>query len=269
MKKTLLIILVIISSLTLISCKGSDDVLKVGMDLRYPPFESRNNKNIPEGISVDIATEFSKYLNKEIEIVPMEFGNLIISLQNGSIDVIISSLSITEERKQLVDFTEPYFYFKIITLLNKKFADENNLTEDSKVEDLLKIEKATYIGLSSQVSATIPESYGKDVKKSTNIAAAIEDVSQGSSDVLLMSASPVVGGHKGHKNTTIVMWDPFESSPIAMGVKKGNKELLEKANEFIKTFNDKGGMYDLLKDKWDEVILEELERYGIDFYIEK
>ena len=63
------------------------------MDLRYPPFETRNNKNEAEGISVDVFKAFGKYLNREVEIVPMEFGNLIISLQNGSIDVVIASIA--------------------------------------------------------------------------------------------------------------------------------------------------------------------------------
>lgn len=269
MKKGLMIITILTLSFVLLSCGKKADVLKVGMDLRYPPFESRNNKNENEGISVDIANEFGKFIGKKVEIVPMEFGNLIISLQNGSIDIVIASMSITEDRKQAVDFSEPYFYFKIITLLNKNFAVSNGLNEDSTILELLAIENARYIGLASQVSASIPESYGKDVKKSTNIAAAIEDVSQGTSDVLLMSASPVVGGYKGHKNTTMVMWDSFESSPIAMAVKKGNTELLNKANDFIATFNNQGGMYDLLKAKWDEIILEELERYGLEFYIEE
>lgn len=268
MKKLYLLIIILTTSLLLISC-NKKDVIKVGMDLRYPPFETTDKKDKPYGISVDISNEFAKFIGKEVKIVPMKFPNLIISLQNGSIDVVIASLSITEERKEMVDFSEPYFYFKIISLLNKDFANEHNLNEDSKKEDLLKIKEAKYTGLNGQVSTTIPESFGKVVKEVDEISTAIEEISQGTSDVLLMSASPVVGGYKAHKNTTMVLWDPFESSPIAMGVKKGNKELLNKANEFIKTFNDKNGMYEMLKDKWDDVILEELERYGLDFYIEE
>jgi len=269
MKKMYLILLLISTMILLISCSNDKDIIKVGMDLRYPPFETVDKKDQPEGISVDIANEFGKFIGRKVKIVPMKFPNLIISLQNGTIDVIIASLSITEERREMVDFSEPYFHFKIISLLNKEFALNNDLTEDSKIEDLLEISNAKYTGLNGQVSTTIPESYGKTVKEVDEISTAIEEVSQGTSDVLLMSASPVVGGHKSHKDTTMVLWDPFESSPIAMGVKKGNSELLEKANEFINTFNNKGGMYEMLKDKWDDIILEELERYGLDFYIEK
>lgn len=269
MKKIFMTSIFIFLTLVLVSCKKEDDTIKVGMDLRYPPFETTNQAGSASGISVDIAEKFGAFINKKVKIVPMEFGNLIIALQTGEIDIVIASMSITDERKVSVDFTAPYFYFKIISLLNKDFATRNNINEDSKVSELLAIEDANYIGLTSQVSSTIPESLGKVVKKSTNITVAIEEVSQGTSDILLMSASPVVNGYKSHDKTTIVMWDPFVSSPIGMGVKKGNKELLEKANEFIKTFNEKDGIYDFLKNKWDETITNELGRYGLDFYIQE
>ncbi|MDA3932443.1 MAG: hypothetical protein PF513_06880 [Tenericutes bacterium] len=52
-----------------------------------------------------------------------------------------------------------------------------------------------------------------------------------------------------------------------MAVKEGNEELLEQANAFIDTFNDEGGMYEQLAETWDELLLEELGRYGLEFYI--
>src|SRR5690625_954341 len=129
MKKMYLILLLISTMILLISCSNDKDIIKVGMDLRYPPFETVDKKDQPEGISVDIANEFGKFIGRKVKIVPMKFPNLIISLQNGTIDVIIASLSITEERREMVDFSEPYFHFKIISLLNKEFALNNDLTE--------------------------------------------------------------------------------------------------------------------------------------------
>lgn len=150
MKKIILSLILLVFSFELISCTNNkEEILKVGMDLHYSPFESRDNKNSTEGISVNIALAFGKFLDQKVEIVAMDFGNLIISLQNGTIDVVIGSMSITEEPKQSVDFSDPYFFFKIISLINKKFALENNLTEDPTVEELLKIEDAKYIGLAS------------------------------------------------------------------------------------------------------------------------
>ena len=176
-------------------------------------------------------------------------------------------MSITEEREQAVDFTDPYFYFKIISLLNKDFADANDLDQDSTVEDLLAIENAQYVGIIGQVSTTIPESYDKEVTDAADLGTAVESVAQGFTDVLFMSANPVVDGYNANPEDTIVLWDAVQSSPIGMAVKEGNTELLEQANAFIDTFADEGGLYDQLSEDWDALLLEELGRYGLEFYI--
>jgi polar amino acid transport system substrate-binding protein len=281
MKKLIMIFLMLLTIISISACASNTTtiqqnntdattalpVLRVGMDLRYPPFETLNLDSEPEGISVDVALAFGEFIGREVEIVNTNFASLIPSLDSGEIDIVIASMSITEDRMTQVDFSDPYFYFKIISLVNKDFADTNSLTENSTIEEILAIDGATYVGIASQVSTTIPESYGKTVISATDLGTAVEGVSQGTSDILLMSANPVVDGFKANPNTTIVIWDAFVSSPIGMAVKKGNTELLNQANAFIPTFNDDGGLYEVLSDKWDEVLLEKLGRYGLEFYI--
>ncbi|QWB99552.1 transporter substrate-binding domain-containing protein [Mycoplasmatota bacterium] len=267
MKKLLTLVLSLFIVLTISACSG-DDILRVGMDLRYPPFETTvEGEQTPEGISVDIAYALGEYLDREVEIINMDFKTLIPALEADTIDIVIGSMSITEDREKSVDFTDPYFYFKIISLVNSDFALENNIDEDSTKEDLLAIDDAKFVGLVSQVSANIPASYGKEVVEASDIGTAVEFVAQGQSDILLMSANPVVDGYHANKDDTIVVWDSFLSSPIGMAVKEGNDELLEQANAFISTFNEAGGLYDQLAETWDDVLLEELGRYGLEFYI--
>lgn len=262
------LILVLIISFILVSCSKTD-VLRVGVDLSYPPFETVDDNNRPYGISVDVSKELGKFLNREVKIINTSFKGWILALQSGEVDVVISSMSITEERSLSVDFSKPYFYFKIITLLNKEFAILNNLTEDSKLNELLEIANARYTGIASQVSASIPKDFGKVVVEKNDLLSATEEVVQGNAGVLLMSANPVVKAHKANIDKTIVLWDPFVSSPIGMAFKKGNTELLEKINLFIDKANDEGGLYDVLKVRWDQVIINELGKYGLDFYVEE
>jgi polar amino acid transport system substrate-binding protein len=269
MRKLVVLLALFIFVFGLTSCKSNSDILRVGMDLRYPPFEMVTEKNEPEGISVDIASAFGEFLGRDVEIVNTDFSALIPAIQSGEIDIAIASMSITEEREQSVDFSDPYFYFKIISLVNADFANENNITKDSSVEELLAIDDALFTGIASQVSVTIPESYGKTVRQVIDLGTAIEEVAQGTADILLMSANPVVNGYNANPNDTIVVWDAFVSSPIGMAVQEGNQELLDKANEFIATFNNDGGLYDTLSEKWDDVILENLGSYGLEFYIQK
>ncbi len=275
MKKIMKKLLLLVATITLITvmsaCGTSDDsedVLRVGMDLRYPPFETTDDNNDPEGISVDIAKAFGEYIGREVVIENTNFASLIPALNAGDIDIIIASMSITEEREESVDFTDPYFYFKIISLVNKEFANTNSLDEDSTIEEILAVDNAEYIGIISQVSTSIPESYGKEVTAAANLGTAIEEVAQGSADILLMSANPVIDGYNANPDDTIVIWDAFVSSPIGMAVREGNSDLLAQANAFIDTFDDDGGLYDELSEKWDVTISESLlGKYGLEFYI--
>jgi polar amino acid transport system substrate-binding protein len=267
MKKILLLTILVITVVVLSACGRDRTVLRVGMDLRYPPFETTTLQNDPEGISVDVAYALGAFLGRDVEIVNMNFGNLIPALNSGSIDIVIASMSITAARQEQVDFTNPYFYFKIISLVNKEFATTNNLTESSTKEELLAVQDTKYVGIVSQVSVTIPESYGKTVTEAADLGSAIQSVAGGFTDVLLMSANPVLDGFNANKTTTMVIWDPFGSSPIGMAVKKGNTELLVKANEFIETMNQPGGLYADLFIKWDNILLEKLGRYGLNYYI--
>jgi polar amino acid transport system substrate-binding protein len=241
--------------------------LRVAMDLRYPPFETVDGSNNPEGISVDVARAFGEYLGRPVEIINTDFGSLIPSLNAGEVDIIIASMSITAARAEVVDFSDPYFYFKIITLANKAYADANGLTEDSTTQQLLDLPDARFVGIAAQVSASIPQSYGKDVTEATDLGSAILQVAQGTSDILLMSAFPVTNGFRSNPNTTLVIWDPFVSSPIGMAVRKGDTELLDQANAFIAQMTQPGSTYDVLSAKWETEVKALLVRYGLEFFI--
>lgn len=243
------------------------NALRVGMDLRYPPFETRDDANQPVGISVDVATAFAEYLGRPVEIVDTNFASLIPALNAGEIDVIIASMSRTEERAQAIDFSNPYFYFKIISLINSDFATANGITIDSSRDELTAVDGVRFTGITGQVSSSLPQSLGFDVEIATNLEAAVLNVIQGTSDVLMMSAFPVTRGHLANPDDTIVLWDPFVSSPISMGIRKDNPELLARANEFVAMMDEPGGLYDQLSEKWDDTVMEMLGRFGLEFFI--
>lgn len=271
--KKLLILSIVFSLLTGVIFAGGGqqsrpaaNVLRVGMDLRYPPFETQDNAGVPFGISVDVAKAFGEYLGRPVEIVDTNFGSLIPALNAGEIDVIIASMSRTPERAQAIDFSDTYFYFKIISLVNQQFAQANGITIDSPKEALTAL-NTRFTGITGQVSASIPEQLGFDVEIATNLESAVLNVVQGTSDVLMMSAFPVTRGHLANPEDTLVLWDPFVSSPIAMGIRKGEADLLSQANSFVATMSQPGGLYETLQASWDGEIRNLLGRYGLEFFI--
>lgn len=259
-------LLVLVFILFLTAC-GQKDVLRVGMDLQYPPFETVDTENNPEGISVDIAMALGEYLGREVEVVNTDFAAIIPALESGEIDIAIASMSITEEREKRVDFSNPYVFFKIIGLVNKDYAEANNITADTPMAQIMDNNETRFVGLASQISTSIPQSFGFDVLEATEKASAILSVTQGTSDVFLMSGEVVAQAHAANPDTTMIVWSPVQTSNIGMAVQEGNSELLEQVNEFIATMSEPGGVNDQLAEKWDDTIRESLINFGIEFYL--
>src|SRR5580700_11380778 len=93
--------------------------LIVGMELSYPPFETTDSQGQPAGVSVDLARDMGKFLGREVEIQNIPFDGLIPSLQTRKIDLIISSMTATEERARTIAFSEAYLSTGLCLLLGK------------------------------------------------------------------------------------------------------------------------------------------------------
>jgi len=276
MKKLLIVVLVLVMVFSFAACQKEEEgtmtvekgVLKVGMDLQYPPFETFDKNNDPTGISVDVAQGLADELGLELKVVNMDFGSLITSLETGKIDIAIASMSITEEREKKVDFSEPYFFFKIIGVMNKEFADNNSLTETSTPDELWAVKDTRFVGLSGQISVSIPEKHGFTVEESVDKSAAVTDVALGRADVLIISPEVVVDAHNANPDSTVIMWSALDVSPIGMAVAEGNTELLAAANDYISHLDDDNGVYDMLREKYLSLMQEKFGQDStMDFYI--
>lgn len=245
-----------------------EGILRVGMDLQYPPFETFDESNEPIGISVDVAQALADSMGLELEVINMDFSTLITALETGEIDIVIASMSITAEREKKVDFSDPYFYFKIVGLMNKDYANAHSLDESSSADDLWAIKETRFVGLAGQISVNIPEEHGFDVQTSVDKPAAITEIVNGQADILLISPEVVVGAHNANPDTTAVFWTPLDVTPIGMAVVEGNSELLTIANDFIDNMDEPGGIYDKLRDDYADTLRELYgEGFTMDSYI--
>lgn len=275
MKKIVILALVIVITAVFFGCAVKGDsmtveegILRVGMDLQYPPFETFDDNNEPKGISVDVAAALAEELGLKLEVVNMDFSTLIPALETDDIDIAIASMSITEEREKKVDFTDPYFYFKIVGLMNKTYADKHSLDNTSVADDLWAIENTRFVGLSGQISVTIPEEHGFEVLQAVDKSAAITEIVNGDADILLISPEVVVGAYNANPDSTSVFWSALDVSPIGMAVAEGNTELLKLANNFIDNMNKSGGIYDKLREDYSETLKELYgEGFSMDNYI--
>ena len=97
---------------------GGSKVLKLGTNAAFPPFEYVDGKNIV-GFDITIGQKIAKNVDMKLEVVDMAFDSLIPALQSGTIDFIAAGMSVNEERKKNVDFSETYFESEQVIIVRK------------------------------------------------------------------------------------------------------------------------------------------------------
>lgn len=93
-------------------------VLRLGTDKDFAPFEYTEYGRL-YGFDIEMCKEIAKALNYNLEIVNMNFDGLVSSLYSGGIDFIAAGMTITDKRKELIDFTEPYFTSRQVLIVRK------------------------------------------------------------------------------------------------------------------------------------------------------
>jgi polar amino acid transport system substrate-binding protein len=107
--------------------RAEDNVLRVGTDATFPPMEfTENGKRT--GFDVDLVEAIGKKLGKPVEWVDIDFKGLIPGLVSHRFDMAVSAIYITDERKKVVDFTEPYYAGGLVAMVKdgssiKKLSD--------------------------------------------------------------------------------------------------------------------------------------------------
>ena len=92
-------------------------VLRVATNAEFPPFEFRCKKRGIVGIDIEIARYVANYLERPVEIIDMDFDDIIDSVRAGKADLGLAAFSVTEERSQIINFTDHYATSKIVVMV--------------------------------------------------------------------------------------------------------------------------------------------------------
>ena len=157
MKKSVVAVLVsMIAALTMTACgaakttdaegaaaAGDGKTLKVAMECGYAPYNwtqpddsngavpIQDSKDYAYGYDVMMAKKIAQELGRELQIVKLDWDSLVPAVQSGTVDCVIAGQSITSERLEMVDFTEPYYYASIVglTKADGTYADAKGLSD--------------------------------------------------------------------------------------------------------------------------------------------
>lgn len=228
------------------SSQTSDEVrtLVVAMELAYPPFETKDGAGEPSGISVDFMRDFGEAYGYDIVIENTAWDGLIPSLQTGKADCVISSMTITDERKQTVDFSDAYAQAQLAILANSGsgISSVDDLNQEGKTV-------AVKTGSTGDVYATnhLTEA---TITRLADESACVTEVVQGRADGFIYDQLTIYRNHEANPDTTEAVFIPFQDpEEWGIAVKKGDTELLDELNAFIADSKD-NGEFDRLTEKY-------------------
>ncbi len=256
MKKIIFLFLIIFSVITF-----GKEPLVVGMELAYPPFETTDKYGNPSGFSIDMAADLGDYLGREVVIENMGYGGLIPALKTQKIDIILSSMSITDRRKRSINFSIPYAKSNLAILANQNSEIRDPVDLNRKGRKI-----AVKKGTTGHVVAmkVFPKA---DILVFDKESACILEVTQGKVDAFIYDPLTILKNWEKNKNTTEPILKPFEETPQywAIAYNKNNNKLGEEINKFIENYK-KDGSLDRLADKYLAEPKEEFKRRDIPFF---
>lgn len=115
-----------------LNAQAAGKTLRVGTEPTFAPFEFLNSKAEPVGYDIDIINAIGKAEGVEITVVKMPFDGLIPAMLTSQIDAAISGMTITEERKKKVDFSDPYYDSGLSAVILTANKDKFKKLEDLK-----------------------------------------------------------------------------------------------------------------------------------------
>jgi polar amino acid transport system substrate-binding protein len=206
-----------------------------------------------------MAQALGAYLHRPIDIQNMPFEGLIPALKTGRIDLIISSMTATDERRKSIDFSDPYLNTGLAILV-KKNSSIQSIADVDKPGLIVAVKTgttaATYTREHFHNATTLP--------LPQDTACALE-VEQGRADAFLYDQMSIYQFAKKNPDTTRALLEPFQKESWAIGIRKGNTDLEKQVNAFLADFKAKKG-FDALGDKYLKEDKAAFKAMGFPFY---
>lgn len=222
------------------------NVLIVGTSADFQPFSFINENNEIVGFDIDIIKEVAKRINMNLEIKDQSFKMLLPQLQNGYIDVIAAGMTPTEERKKMINFTEPHLKDNPLIAISNKSSE----IEIKNIEDLKKYKIIVNTGYTADIYFSNLGEF--DLTRLDKPIDAFLTLSYKKSHIFLISKHSAKSFIEKDKNNQYNIFEiPNTDEPSAIGMSlKLSPELKNKIEKAIDSM-EKDGTIQALKNKWN------------------
>lgn len=220
--------------------------LRVGFEAGYMPFEMTDKKGNFVGFDIDMAKEMAKAMGVKFVPVNTAWDGIIPSLITDKFDVIMSGMTVTQERNLKINFADPYIIVGQSILINNKHKGKINSYKDLNNSKYIVTSKLGTTG-EQAVKRLIPKCTYKSFE--TEPEAALEVVN-GKADAFVYDLPYCVVFMAQQGAGKLVFLDkPFTFEPLAWGVRKGDPDFLNWLNNFLNQIKN-DGRYERIYNKW-------------------
>ena len=234
MKKIIALILSIFMVVSLAACGGAstEEELVMGTNASFPPYEyyDEDGETII-GIDAEIAKAVADKLGMKLTIKDMEFDSLLTAVQSGAVDIVFAGLTVTDERKESVDFSMTYATGIQVIIV----------PEDSKIATVDDLDGKT-IGVQTGTTGDIycTDDYGQEnVKQYANGALAVAALKNGQVDCVVIDNEPAKSFVEANTGLKILETE-YVTEDYAAAISKDNAELTEKVNKAMEELKADG-----------------------------
>lgn len=215
--------------------------MNVAFEGTYPPFNFIDENDEFQGFDVDISNEIAGRLGVEANFIATKWDGLIGGLKADKFDIIISQMTVTEERKKSVDFTDPYVISGSVLITRE---ETNDIT---KLEDI----KGKNVGVGGgttfeEVANTVD---GAEVKLYKAVGDYIQDLTNKRLDVIINDQLLISYNIKEQNLPIKISSDILNKDEIGMAVNKGNEDFIEQVNKALSEMKEDGTYTEIYK-KW-------------------
>jgi len=242
----ILVATVLITSIALSGCvEETENKIIVGTSADYPPFEYVEDGKIV-GFDIELITSLLEELGYTVEVQDIGFDSLIPSLVNDKIDVIAAAMTITPDREEQIDFSDPYYNSDQSILIQT----DSDLTIDED-EDLSNLIIGAQTGTTGElwvidnlINITNATMTDDKLKRYDTYTLAVLDLDNGNVNAIILD-NPVAESFAKDEDRRVgyvIQTDEY----FGFGVSEGNEELLNGLNEELEIFMESDDWADLL-----------------------
>jgi polar amino acid transport system substrate-binding protein len=221
-------------------------VLKVGMSGNQPPMTMTSREGAPMGFDVDLAKALANAMKVKLEIVKMPFGELLGALDEDKVDMILSGMSITPERTEMVSFVGPYM------MSGKSILTKNSVLAKISGADEFNRSNIKLLALKNSTSADFVRNVAPDATlvEVDSYDEGVAMIIDGKGDAMVADMPMCVLSVARYPDAGLTTLErPLTVEPVGIAVSKDDLQFLNLVDNYLEAY-EKTGLLSKLREQW-------------------